>query len=63
MKVFVPISDDVLSDNGEVCPSLIPFDLSMLSRGEELGDDKKPNNWLSSSEVDYGQQSFFSVSV
>ena len=63
MKVFVPISDDVLSDKGEVCPSLIPFDLSMLSRGEELGDDKKPNNWLSSFEVDYGQQSFFSVSV
>ena len=63
IKVFVPMSDAILGDNGEICPSLIPFDLSMLARREELGDDKKPNNWLQAPETEYAQKRLFRASA
>ncbi len=49
MKVFVPMSDAVLGDNGEVCQSLIPFDLSFLGSTQEPGEGKKPSNWVAGS--------------
>ena len=45
MKIFVPMSDAVLGVNGEVCQSLIPFDLSFLGSTQESGEGKKPHNW------------------
>ena len=55
MKVFVPMSDSVLGDNGEVCQSLIPFDLSFL------GSTKKPNNWISDSDREQARQRLVSA--
>ena len=42
MKVFIPMSDAVLGDNGEVCQSLVPFDLSFLGNTQEPAAGKKP---------------------
>ena len=60
MKVFVPMSDSVLGDNGEVCQSLIPFNLSFLVSTEEPGAGKKPNNWVSDSNREEARQRLFS---
>ena len=61
MKVFVPMSDAVLGDNGEVCQSLIPFDLSFLEITQEAAEGKKPNNWVSDSDREQAQQRLFSA--
>jgi hypothetical protein len=61
MKVFVPMSDSVLGDNGEVCQSLIPFDLSFLATNQEPGEGKKPNNWVADSDRAQARQRLFSV--
>jgi hypothetical protein len=61
MKVFVPMSDLVLGDNGEVCESLIPFDLSFLGSKQEPGAGKKPNNWVSDSDPKQARQRLFST--
>ena len=47
MKVFVPMSDDVLGANGEVCQRLVPFDPSYLAEGTPVGEGNKPRNWVS----------------
>jgi hypothetical protein len=59
MKVFVPMSDFILGDNGEVCQSLIPFDLSFLGSTQELSKGKKPNNWVSHSDREQARQRLF----
>jgi len=56
MKVFVPMSDSVLGDNGEVCQSLIPFDLSFLGSAQEAGAGKKPSDWVSNSDREQARQ-------
>ena len=61
MKVFVPMSDSVLGDNGEVCQSLIPFDLSFLGSTQELGAGKKPNNWVPDSDREQARQRLVSA--
>jgi hypothetical protein len=61
MKVFVPMSDAVLGDNGEVCQSLIPFDLSFLGSTQEPGEGKKPSNWVSDSDGEQARQRLFAV--
>ena len=61
MKVFVPMSDSVLGDNGEVCESLIPFDPSFLASTQEPGAGKKPNNWVSASDREQARQRLFSA--
>ena len=61
MKVFVPMSDAVLGDNGEVCQSLIPFDLSFLGGARNSGAGKKPNNWVLDSDREQAKQRLFSV--
>ena len=55
MKVFVPMSNSVLGDSGEVCQSLIPFDLSFL------GSTKKPSNWISDSDREQARQRLVSA--
>ena len=61
MKVFVPMSDSVLGDNGEVCQSLIPFDLSFLESTQKSAAGKKPNNWVSDSDREQARQRLFSA--
>ena len=61
MKVFVPMSDLVLGDNGEVCQSLIPFDLSFLGSTQKPGEGKKPDNWVSGSDREQARQRLFSA--
>lgn len=61
MKVFVPMSDSVLGDNGEVCQSLIPFDLSLLGGTQEPGAGKKPNNWVPDSDREQARQRLVSA--
>ena len=61
MKVFVPISDSVLGDNGEVCQSLSPFDLSFLGSKQEIGAGEKPNNWVPDSDREQARQRLFSA--
>jgi len=63
MKIFVPMSDAVLGVNGEVCQSLIPFDLSFLGSTEESGEGKKPHNWVSDSDRDQAKQRLFTIQV
>jgi len=60
MKVFVPMSDSVLGDNGEVCQSLIPFDLSFLGSTQEPGAGKKPSNWVPDSDREQTRQRLLS---
>ena len=61
MKVFVPMSDSVLGDNGEVCQSLVPFDLSFLGSTQEPAAGKKPNNWVSDSDREQARKRLFSA--
>ena len=61
MKVFVPMSDSALGDNGEVCQRLIPFDLSFLGSTQEPGAGKKPNNWVADSDREQARQRLFSA--
>jgi hypothetical protein len=61
MKVFVPMSDAALGDNGEVCQRLIPFDLSFLGNTQEPGEGKKPNNWVSDYDREQARQRLFAA--
>jgi len=55
------MSDAVLGDNGEVCQSLIPFDLSFLGNTQEAGEDKKPSNWVLDYDRDQARQRLFAT--
>ena len=61
MKVFIPMSDAVLGDNGDVCQSLIPFDLSFLGSTQEPGEGKKPSNWVSDYDLEQVRQRLFAT--
>ena len=61
MKVFIPMSDAVLGDNGEVCQSLIPFDLSFLGSTQEPSEGKKPSNWVSDYDLEQVRQRLFAT--
>jgi len=61
MKVFIPMSDAVLGDNGEVCQSLIPFDLSFLGSSREPVEGKKPSNWVSDSNGEQARRRLFAA--
>ena len=63
MKVFVPMSDAVLGGNGEVCKSLIPFDLSFLGSTKEPAEGKKPKNWVSVCSREQARQRLFAAQV
>ena len=61
MKVFVPMSDAVLGDNGEVCQSLIPFDTSFLGNTQDVLEDRKPSNWVPYYDRDQARQRLFAA--
>ncbi len=61
MKVFIPMSDAVLGDNGEVCQSLIPFDLSFMGSTQEPGEGKKPSNWVLDYDLEQARQRLFAT--
>jgi len=61
MKVFVPMSDAVLGDNGEVCQSLIPFDTSFLGNRQDAVEDRKPSNWVPDYDRDQARQRLFAT--
>ncbi|MBT5156185.1 MAG: hypothetical protein HON77_08420 [Gammaproteobacteria bacterium] len=61
MKVFVPMSDAALGDNGEVSQRLIPFDLSLLGSPQKSGKDKKPSNWVPDYDRDQARQRLFAA--
>ncbi|MFT7687576.1 MAG: hypothetical protein ACI9FB_002932 [Candidatus Azotimanducaceae bacterium] len=44
MKIFVPISDQLLSDRAELKGALVPFTQKMLA--DKL-EKERPANWLS----------------
>jgi len=50
MKVFVPVSDDLLSKRGADSSRLVPFNPEYLAGSKRQG--RKPANWISDS--DYG---------
>lgn len=47
MKIFVPMSDATVGDNGEFNPGLVPFDPSFLAPNRPVLDGNKPRNWVS----------------
>ena len=59
MKIFVPMSDAVLGDNGEVCQSLVPFDPAFLLEGERASEGRKPSNWVTDSNYEDARQRLF----
>ena len=59
MKVFIPMCDDVLGDNGEVCQRLVPFNLSFLGGKEESAEGRKPSNWVSDSNYEQARERLF----
>ena len=44
MKIFVPISDELLSERAELKGALVPFAPELLVDNSQKG---RPNNWLS----------------
>ncbi len=51
MKVFVPITDEMLHDAKAIQGSLIPFSPELLHvKSSALQTDNKPANWISNSD-------------
>jgi hypothetical protein len=48
MKKFVPMSDELLSEQGEMTGTLVPFNPEFLV-AIEIGNGRKPVNWVSKS--------------
>jgi|SaaInl7_135m_RNA_FD_contig_21_2059848_length_318_multi_3_in_0_out_0_1 hypothetical protein len=46
MKVFVPMSDEVLGETGELHGKLVPFSPEFLEPNRENAN-RKPCNWIS----------------
>jgi hypothetical protein len=61
MKVFVPMSDATLGDNGEVCQRLVPFNPSFLAEGQEIREGRKPSNWVSESDYDQVRERLYAT--
>ena len=61
MKIFVPMSDNTLGENGEVCPRLVPFDPAFLADREAVNEGHKPSNWISDSNYEQARQRLFAT--
>ena len=61
MKIFVPMSDDVLGDNGEVCQRLVPFNLAFINENQAEREGRKPSNWVSESNYEQARQRLFAA--
>jgi hypothetical protein len=49
MKIFVPMSDRIVDEKGELSAELVPFNPDFLSRDGVL-TDSRPNNWINESD-------------
>ena len=54
MKVFVPMSDALLSDQGELTGTLVPFDPLFLNI--QSGEENRPANWISDTDFNAARQ-------
>lgn len=61
MKVFVPMSDATLGENGEVNQRLIPFDPSFLAEQEEQRPGNKPSNWVADCNYEAARERLFAL--
>ena len=48
MKIFVPVSDELLDRRGAECGRLVPFNPEFLESNARAGT--KPANWISDSD-------------
>lgn len=48
MKIFVPMSDELLEQRGTDAQRLVPFDPEFLAGKARAG--RKPSNWISDSD-------------
>ena len=46
MKVFIPMSDALLTDKGEMTGTPVPFDPVFLQLEVQIGEAEKPANWI-----------------
>jgi hypothetical protein len=60
-KVFIPMSDAALGDNGEVDHQLIPFDPAFLNDVQVVGEGQKPNNWVSDCNSQQARERLFAA--
>ena len=56
MKVFVPVSDAALAENGEICRRLVPFDSSFLTEVRVSRQESKPDNWISDCDTEQARR-------
>ena len=56
MKVFVPMTDATLGENGEVCQRLVPFDPAFLADRQASREGRKPSNWISDSNYEQARE-------
>jgi len=52
MKVFIPMSDELLDGHAEMAGRLVPFNPEFLSDRYSIGEKARPQNWIT--ESDYG---------
>ncbi|MDG1204941.1 MAG: hypothetical protein P8N51_06170 [Pseudomonadales bacterium] len=52
MKVFIPMSDELLDGRAEMAGRLVPFNPEFLSGRFSIGEQARPQNWIT--ESDYG---------
>lgn len=63
MKVFIPMCDATLGDNGEVDMGLVPFDPAFLATSRVVHDGNKPTNWLSNCDSQQARERMFAVTA
>ena len=63
MKIFIPMSDATLGDNGEVCQSLVPFNPAFLAESQETREGQKPSNWVSDSNYNQVRERLYATSA
>jgi len=52
MKVFIPMSDELLDARAVMAGTLVPFNPEFLSDRYSIGEKSRPQNWIT--ESDYG---------
>ncbi len=50
MRKFIPMSDELLSEQGEMTGTLVPFNPEFLLEAVEIGNGRKPVNWVTESD-------------
>ena len=60
MKVFIPMSDKLLSEQAAMSGLLVPFDPEFLLESIEI---EKPDNWVPLSNLDQAKARLYQSSV